>query len=104
MQQLPVGQRDRDSHPAIHTHHAAVTGSRDGVEDGGEGDVPALRAIKGDSVVLHGVDEGARPAEAHPTDLGYPFLPVAAAQPFHVARFDCYAESFVLGLSVGDGG
>jgi hypothetical protein len=95
-QQLSVGQGNRDRHAAVNTHHAAITGSRDGVGDGGKSDVPAPRAIPSDSVGLHGVGDGAGPAEAHPTDLGDPDLPVAAAQPRDEARSDTnLAESFV---------
>jgi hypothetical protein len=97
MQQLPVGQRDRDSHAAIHTHHAAITGSRNRVGDSGKSDVPAPRAITSDSVRLHGVGDGAGPAEAHPPDLGYPDVPVAAIEPLDVARFEAdLSESFML--------
>ena len=97
MQQLPVGQGSRDRDAAVHTHHAAITRPRNGVGDGGESDVPAPSAIQRDSVGLHGVGDGARPAKLHPPDLGYPDLPVAAAQPLDVARFDSdLAESFML--------
>ena len=87
-QQLPARQRHRDRHSAIHTHHAAIAGPRNGVRDHSKSDVPAPRAIQGDSVGLHGVCDGAGPAEAHPADLGYPYLPVAVVEPFDVARFD----------------
>ena len=94
--QLPAGQGSRDRYAAIHTHHAAVTGSRNRVGDGGKGDVPAPRAIQSDAVRLHGVDDGAGPAELHPPDLGDPHLPVATAEPFNVARFDTdLAEPFM---------
>ena len=97
VQQLPVGQRDRDRDAAVDTHHAAVTGSWDGVGDGGESDVPAPRAVKSDSVRLHGVGDGAGPAKAHPAHLRYPDLPVAAVEPFDVARFEPdLSESFML--------
>ena len=96
VQQLAVGQRHRDRHAAIHTHHAAITGSRDGVRDHSKSDVPAPRPIKSDSVRLHGVGYVAGPAEAHPPDLGYPYLPVAAAQPLYMALLDSdLAESFM---------
>ncbi len=96
VQQLPARQRNRDRYAAIHTHHAAITGSRDRVGDDGKSDVPAPRAIPSDSVGLHGVGDGAGPAEAHPPDLRYPHLPVAAAEPFDVPRFDSdLAESLV---------
>ena len=87
-QQLAAGQRHRDRHPAIHTHHAAITGSRNSVGDGGKSDVPAPRPIQSDSVGLHGVGDRARPAKLHPPDLGHPHLPIAAAQPPDMARFD----------------
>jgi hypothetical protein len=87
-QQLPAGQRNRDRYAAIHTHHAAITRPRNRVRDGGKSDVPAPRPIQGHSVGLHRVGDGARPAEAHPPDLGYPHLPVAAVEPLDVARFD----------------
>ena len=87
-QQLPAGQRHRDRHAAIHTHHAAIARPRDRVGEGGKSDVPAPRAIHCDAVRLHGVGNRARPAEFHPADLGYPHLPTAAVEPFDVARFD----------------
>jgi hypothetical protein len=94
-QQLPAGQRNRDRHGAIHTNHAAVIGSRDRFRDGGKSDVPPPRPIQRDSVGLHGVGDGAGPAELHPTELGYPYLPIAAAQP-RVARFESdLPESFM---------
>ena len=96
-QQLPAGQRSRDRYAAIHTHHAAVTGSGDGVGDGCKCDVPAPGAIQGDSIGLHGVGDGTGPPEPHPPDLGYPDLPITAAQPLDVARFDSdLPESLVL--------
>ncbi len=99
MQQLLVGQRNRDRYAAIHTHHAAVTGSRDSVGDGGKSYVPAPRPIQGDSVRLHTVGDGAGPAEPRRTDLRYPDLPIAAAQPFGVARFDSdLPETFMLAV------
>ena len=103
MEQFSAGQRNRDRHAAIHTHHAAITGSREGVGDGGESDVPAPRAIQSDSVRLHGAGDGARPAEPHPADLGYPYLTVAAVEPFDVVWFDSdLTESFMLaGLAPG---
>ncbi len=95
-QQLPAGQRHRDRHPAINTHHAAIAGSWDRVGDRGKSDVPAPRAIQSDSVGLHGVVDGARPAELHPPDFGYPDLSVAAVEPLDVTWFDSdLAESFM---------
>ena len=96
MQQLPVGQGNRDRYAAVNTHDAAITGPQGRVRDGGKGDVPAPRAIQSDSIGLHGVGDGARPAELDPPDLGYPDLPMAAVEPFDVARFDSdLAESFM---------
>ena len=96
-QQLPAGQGRRDRHAAIHTHHAAITRSRNGVGDRGKSDVPAPRAIQSDSIGLHGVGDGARPAELDPPDFGYPDLSVAAVEPFDVAWFDAdLPESLVL--------
>jgi hypothetical protein len=97
MQQLPAGQGSRDRHATIHTHHAAITGPRDGVGDHSKSDVPAPRPIQSDAVRLHGVGDGAGPPELHPADLGYPYLSVAAVEPCDVAWFDGYlSESFVL--------
>jgi hypothetical protein len=103
MHQLHARQRHRDRHAAIHAHHAAITGPRDGFGDGSKSDVPAPRPIQGHSVRLHHVGDGARPAEAHPPDLRYPHLPVAAAEPFDVARFEPdLAEPFMrAGLAPG---
>jgi hypothetical protein len=96
MQQLLVGQRNRDRYAAINTHHAAIARPRNRVGDHSESDVPAPRTIQGDSVRLRGVSDGAGPAEAHPADFGYPDLPVAAAEPFDVARFEAdLPESFM---------
>ena len=56
----------------------------------------SARAIKSDSVGLHGVGEGAGPAEPHPPDFGYPDLSVAAVEPLDVTWFDSdLAESFM---------
>ncbi|MDT5260045.1 MAG: hypothetical protein QOD10_5125 [Mycobacterium sp.] len=95
-QQLPAGQRHRYRHAAIDTNGAAVTGSRDRFGDGSKGEVPAPRSIQRDSVRFHRAGDVAGPAEPHPTDLRYPYLPVAAAEPFDVARFESdLAESFL---------
>ena len=87
-QQLPAGQRNRDRHAAVNTHHAAITGPRDRVGNGGKSDVPAPGAIQSDAIRLHADGDGPGPAELHPPDLGYPYLPIAAAQPCDVAWFD----------------
>jgi len=87
-QQLSGGQRCRDCHPAINTHDAAITGSRNGFRDHSKGDVPPPQSIHRDPVRLHRVANIAGPPEPHPTDLRYPYLPVAAAQPVDVARFE----------------
>ena len=94
-QQLPAGQRHRYRHATIHTHHAAITGSRDRCRKGSKRDVPP-RSIQTDAVRLHRAGDGAGPPEPHPPDLGYPYLPVAAAQPVDVARFESdLPESFM---------
>jgi hypothetical protein len=96
-QQLAGGQRHRHRHAAINTNHAAVIGSRDRFGYGGKSDVPAPRSIQSDSVRLHGVGDAAGPPEPNPTNFRYPYLPVAAAQPLAVARFESdLPESFVL--------
>jgi hypothetical protein len=95
-QQLPGGQGHRHRHAAINTHHTAIIGSGDGFGDGSKSHVPPPRSIQSDAVRLHRVGDLAGPAEAHPADFGYPYLPVAAAEPLEVARFDSdLAESFV---------
>jgi hypothetical protein len=66
-QQLPAGQRHRDRHAAIHTHQAAITGSRNRVGDHSKSDVPTPRAVQSDAVGLHGAGDGAR---AHINNLG----------------------------------
>ncbi len=103
IQKVPVGQRHRNRYAAIDTHDAAVIGARDRLRDGGKGDVPAPRPILSDSVGLHGIGDGAGPAEPHPTNLGDPNPPVAAAEALDVARFDSdLPESFMLaGLAPG---
>ena len=88
VQQFPAGQGNRDRYAAINTHHAAITGSRDGVRHHSKSNVPAPTAIQRDSVGLHGVGDGTSPPELHPPDLGYPYLPIAAAQPCDVTRFE----------------
>jgi hypothetical protein len=87
-QQLPGGQRHRDRHAAINTHHTAVIGTWNRFGDGGKSDVPAARSIQSDSVRLHGVGDVAGPPKPNPTDFRYPYLPIAAAQPVEVARFE----------------
>jgi hypothetical protein len=86
-QQLPARQRNRYRHAAINADDSAIIGPGDRFGDGGERDVPAPRSIQCDSVRLHGIGDGAGRAESHPPDLRYPYLPVAAAEPFDVARF-----------------
>jgi len=87
-QHLPVGQSNRYRHAAVDTHYAAITGSRNGFRDHSKGDVPPPQSIHRDPVRLHRVANIAGPPEPHPTDLRYPYLPVAAAQPVDVARFE----------------
>jgi hypothetical protein len=87
-QQLPGGQRRRRRHPAIDANHAAITGAWNSFGDDGKGDVPASRSIQGDAIRLHRVGDAAGPPEPNPTYFRYPYLPVAAAQPFEVARFE----------------
>ncbi len=64
------------------------SGPRDRFGDGGKSEVPPPGPIQRDSVRLHRGGDVAGPAESHPTDLGYPYLPIAAAEPFDVARFE----------------
>ena len=87
-QQLAGGQRRRHRYAAINANHAAVIGSRDRFGDGGKGDVPAPRAIQRDAVRLDRSGDVAGPPEPHPADFRYPYLPIAAAQLFEVARFE----------------
>ena len=95
-QQLPGGQRRRYRHAAVNTNHAAVSGSSNRFGDGGKGDVPAPRSIQSDAVRLQGVGDVARPPEPNPTDLRYPYLPIAAAESLEVARFESdLPESFM---------
>ncbi len=96
VQQFPAGQRHRDRHAAVHTHHAAIIGSRDRFRDGSKSDVPAPRPIHSDSVRLHRVGYVAGPPKLDPPDLGDPDLPVAAAEPLDAARLESdLAESFM---------
>ena len=95
-QQLPAGQRHRYRHAAIHTHHAAITGSRDRCGDGSKSNVPAPRSIQTDAIRLHRGGDGTGPPKPDPTDLRYPYLPVAVAESFDVARFESdLPKSFV---------
>jgi hypothetical protein len=87
-QQLPGGQRNRHRHAAINTDDAPISRSRDRFRDDGKSDVPTPGPIQVDSVGLHRVGYVAGPAEPHPTDLGHPYLPIPAAKPLEVARFD----------------
>jgi hypothetical protein len=94
--QVPAGQRNRYRHAAIYTHHAAITRPRDRCRDGSKSDVPAPRSIQSDSVRLHRGGDVAGPSKPHPPNLRYPYLSVAAAPPFDVARFDSdLPESFM---------
>jgi hypothetical protein len=87
-QQLPARQRSRYRHPAIDTNDAAIIWSRDRFRDGSKSDVPPPRPIPRDSVRLHCVGDVAGPPEPHPTDLRYPYLPIAATQPLDVVEFE----------------
>ena len=97
VQQLPGGQRNRYRHAAINANNAAIVGPWDRLRDGRKSDVPASRSIQLDSVGLHGDGYVAGPAESHPADLGDPDLPVAAAEPLNMSRFESdLPESFML--------
>jgi len=87
-QQLAGGQRNRYRHAAINTDDAPISRSRDGFRDGGKSDVPTPRPIPSDAVGLHRLGYSAGPAEPHPTNLGHPNPPVAAAQSLEVAQFE----------------
>ncbi len=96
IQQLSAGERHRYRHAAINTNDAAITGSRDRCRDGSKSDVPSRRSIQTDAVRLHRAGYGAGPPKPHPPHLGYPYLPIAAAQPVDVARFESdLPESFM---------
>lgn len=96
-QQLAGRQRCRYRHTAINTDDAPVVRSWDGFRNGGKGDMPTSRPIQSDAVGLHRLRYVAGPAEAHPADLGNPNLPIAAAEPLDMARFQSdLPESFVL--------
>ncbi|MDT5355808.1 MAG: hypothetical protein QOJ56_4340 [Mycobacterium sp.] len=95
-QQVPGGQRNRHRHAAINTNNAPIIGSRHRLSDGSKSDVPTPRPIQIDSVGLHRVGDVAGPPEPHPTDLRYPYLPIAAAQPPNVAQLKTdLPESFI---------
>ncbi len=87
-QQLAAGQCHRYRHAAIHTHDAAILGSRDRFRDGRKSDVPPTRPIQSDAVRLHRGRYVAGPPKPHPTNLGYPYLPIATAESPNVARFE----------------
>jgi len=87
-QQLSAGQRNRYRHAAINTNNAAIIGSGDRFGDGGKSEVPAPSPIPRDSIRLHRAGNVAGPPKSHPTDLRYPYLPVAAAEPLDVAWFE----------------
>jgi hypothetical protein len=88
VQQLACGQRCRYRHAAINTNLALISGSWDRFGDGGKSDVPAPRAIQSGAVRLHGVGDVAGPPEPNPSDFRYPYLPIAAAEPLEMARFE----------------
>jgi hypothetical protein len=87
-QQLAGGQRHRHRHAAVNANDAPVIGPWNRSGDGGKSDVPAPRSIQIDAVGLHGVGDVAGPAEPHPTDFRYPYLPVSAAQPPCMTGFE----------------
>ena len=87
-QQLPARQRHRYRHAAIYSHNAAIPRARDRAGDSSKSNVPAPRSIQRDSIRLHRVGDGAGPSKAHPPDLGYPYLPIAAAELVEVVRLE----------------
>jgi hypothetical protein len=96
LQKFPSGQRSRHGHAAINTNNAAVIGTWNRFRDGGKGDVPAPRSIQSDSIGLYGLGDLAGPPKPNPTQLWHPYLPIAAAQPPEVARFESdLPKSFV---------
>ena len=96
-QQIPARQRNRYRHAAINTNDAAIIWSRDRFRYGRKSDVPPPRPIPRDSIRFHCVRDVAGPPESHPPDLGYPYLPVAAAEPLDVAEFESdLSKSFML--------
>ncbi len=87
MQQFTGRQGCRHGNATVDTHHAAVTGTRDGTGDVRERDKPAPGPIPGDPVGLHTLGDGAREAEAHPADLGHPYPTQPAVETLDVVRF-----------------
>ena len=88
VQQFTGRQGRRHGNATVDTHHAAVTGARDGTGDVRERDKPAPGPIPGDPVGLHTIGNRAREAEAHPADLGHPDPTESAVETLNLMRFD----------------
>lgn len=99
-QQLTGGQCGRCRDAAINANDAAITRSRDGFWDSGKGDMPAPRSIQRDPVGLHRGRDGAGPPKPNPPDLRYPYLSLAAVEPFEVAWFESDLPKSFVGASL----
>jgi len=96
MEQFPGRQRRRDCDTPIDTNHAAITRSRDGIGDVGEGDMPAADPIPSNAIGLHTGGHTTCPAESDPPDLRHPHPPVTPVELFDVVLLEPdLAETFV---------
>jgi hypothetical protein len=84
VQQFPSRQGCGYRDAAVDTHYLAVSGCRDRVRYGREGDMPAAGPVQRHSVRFHVRRYRTRPAKSHPPDLRYPDLTDVTGHAAHV--------------------
>jgi hypothetical protein len=85
-QQLTSRECCRNSHPPIDSYHIAHSWRRYRIRLRRERYVPAARSVERHPVRFHPSRHGARQAEPHPSDLGYPHLGHLTAKSSNIRR------------------
>jgi hypothetical protein len=95
-QQLTGRKRGTHGHTTINTDHVTCSWAGNRARLRSEGHVPTTGAVLRNSVGLHAISHGTRPAKPHPAALRNEHLPRLSAKPANVGMFDCDdTETFV---------
>jgi hypothetical protein len=87
-QQFTGRQGRRHRYTTVHTHHAALTRTRDRIRDVRERYMPTASPITGDPIRLHTLRNWPRQPKSHPAHLGHPHPTEPAIQTLDVMRLD----------------
>jgi hypothetical protein len=89
-QEFTGAQGSANLDASVHSHDAAVAGSRDRWRNHREGDVPAAGTVQRHAERLCAFRYRARDAKSHPSRFGYPDLGDVAVKSSNVGRSDGY--------------